>query len=352
MRTWTEYITWLQAVKYDLEKRNIKMFKFSATERQEFKECRRRWKYGSFNGMSLESKRPHEALTFGTLIHEALAHYYRDKGDPVRYFIEHWDEDHPSTAALFPLGQEMLRGYVAFSQKYDTNWEVLAVEQEWELPLVDKAGNPLILNIGDNQVCPTLVGTFDLLVKEGSNFIVVDHKTSCMKLQPDELEWNDQLPIYIYACNKIFDVKFVAMWNQLRKKAPTVPRLLKSGGLSKAKDIDTTYETYLQTILQHNLQESDYADILKSLKERPNSFYEREVIIKSERALRLIERYLVLEAMDMAQAVNTPEYPSPTSECSWKCDYKALCRARNIDADEERLISHYFQKRQIKEVYM
>jgi hypothetical protein len=362
MRSWKEYLTWLYDTKRMLRIRGIKQFKFSATERQEFKECHRRWQFGSYNVRGLEPRRPAMPLWFGSAIHKALAEYYENSIDPEKYFTEIWAKEIDRVPYQYkgnlqeqmPLGQAMLRGYQQYAMEADKFFKILGVEKEWELPMIAQNGEPFVLEYQDEFYCPTLVGTFDLIafhVVQERPFII-DHKTSAMSLETAELEWNDQLPVYIYAANKIFQAKFAAIWNQLRKKIPTIPRVLKTGGLSKSKSIDTTYAIYLNEIWRHSLNEKDYAEILKILKEKPNTFFQREAIIKTPQSLRRLEKMLLLEAKDMLYATNEDVYPTPTMDCKWKCDFKPLCRAMNIDADVERLIQLQYQKREIKKLYV
>jgi len=76
------------------------------------------------------------------------------------------------------------------------------------------------------------------------------------------------------------------IFNLVRAKLPTVPQVLKSGGLSKAKSIDTDVDTYLQAIKDNRLNPNDYVDILNHLKENSNRSSRDTEFIVHQRSLR------------------------------------------------------------------
>jgi len=369
MRTWKEYQKYLEDVYEWVEAKNIKVFKASATDRIEFKECRRRWHFGSLSCMRLESKMPALPLHFGTAIHAALEAFYCKK-DPVKEFIALWQENLDEAREMnlpeenimlmeehLDLGVAMLEGYQGYAKTADTDWEVLNTELEWEFPLVESDGTPLVFEFNDEIVLPMVVGRFDLIVREkkSNHIMVVDHKTSCMKFDSAEIDFNDQLPIYIWAARKIFQNENIqAVWNQLRKKAPTIPKVLKSGGLSKDKSMDTTYDIYLKEIEKQKLNVKDYQKMLDNLHEKPQTFFERAVLYKSQAAIDQVDKNLRLELMEMIRYSHNIEhcFPYPNRDCVWKCDYKMLCRQLQIGANIDRLIERHYQPRKLTGVYV
>lgn len=59
----------------------------------------------------------------------------------------------------------------------------------------------------------------------------------------------------------------------VRFKAPVRPEVLKHGGLSKRKDIDTTYEIYRYAISENGLDWRQYDDMLNVLASKPDTFF-------------------------------------------------------------------------------
>jgi len=354
----------------ELDEQGIRVFKLSTTERQEFKRCRRRWDYSSFSRQSIEPKRPATALWFGTGIHYALAEYYEKELDPGTAFekwanegIEAiresqkglWDDQLKELEDIRQLGVDMLDGYVTWASLADfkegTGFkEVLLVEREFQVPIRDAEGNPLRFTDGAGQIWEChLVGRLDMIVQDFDGRLwVLDHKTSKDKLDPEILIMDDQMTIYLWAAQQIFGVPFEGCYyNVLRKKVPRVPPVLKSGGLSQAKDIDTTYEVYMQAIEDNGLNPDDYHKILDILQNKPNTFYQREKVRRNQHEIVIAGALLVGEAVDM---LNAPYiYPNPTWDCKWDCDYKELCLATNRNDDVEWLREAMFQTREPEE---
>ncbi len=65
------------------------------------------------------------------------------------------------------------------------------------------------------------------------------------------------------------------VYDIVKKEAPKPPELLKKGGLSKAKNQNTTVEMYRQAIEDHGLNPADYEDILQHLEDQGNKFLRR-----------------------------------------------------------------------------
>ena len=358
----------------------VRIFRLSATERQEFKECRRRWDYSSYSRQGLEPKSPAQALWFGTGIHHVLEYYYGkilqgeypEEAEVVEAWmawvntewtrIEEasgtalWEEQKKSFQAVIELGIQMLSGYVAWSSKADHMKssgfkKVLFTEREFIVPIPDPnspSGEPYCFQDGGGQLWEIwLVGRLDLVVEDFDGKIwCLDHKTSKDKLNPEHLLLDDQMTVYSWALQQILRTPVAGCYyNVLRKKAPTVPQVLVSGkGLSKAKSIDTTYDVYMDAILDSGFDPEDYKDILRVLADKPNTFFQREKVFRNQHELSLAGKQLALEAIDM---LNAPFiYPNPTWDCIWKCDFRNLCLSTNRGDDTSFLKEALFQKRE------
>jgi len=355
-----------------LEREGVKVFKMSTTEREEFKRCRRRWDFASLSRQGLEPKKPAIQLWFGTGIHRGLEVFYREQKNPVEEFeqwakteVERirqsqnglWDEQVQELENTIELGKRMLENYVAWASIEDSTsengfTEVLYTEREFQTPILDPSGNPARFIDRNGQVWEMhLVGRLDMVVRDHYGKIwLMDHKTSKDKLDPQILILNDQMTVYLWAAQQIFKMPFEgAFYNVLRKKLPTVPQLLKTGSLSKSKQIDTTYEVYLAEIEKHGFNPEDYRDILEHLQEKPNTFFQREKVRRNQHEIATAGRLLFLEAIDM---LNDPFiYTNMTWDCRWDCDFAQLCKAMNRNDDVDWLLRAMYQKRQSEGVY-
>lgn len=358
----------------ELEAQGVKIFRLSTTERQEFKECRRRWDFSSLSRQSIEPNRPAIALWFGTGIHHALEMYYNAHIDgtdvgfditvPWKEWYDSelkrleesqtvlWDEQKQELEEMFKLGYSMLQNYDEWSVVADTKPEtgfkkVLYTEREFAVPIPGEDDKPYRFTDGNGQEWECwLVGRLDMVVEDFEGRIwVLDHKTSKDRLDEEILVLDDQMTMYLWAAQQILQKPIEGCYyNVLRKKLPVVPEGLKSGkGLSKAKSIDTTYDVYLQAILDNGFDPADYEDILDHLANKKTGFFERVKVRRNQHEIAMAGRMLLLEAIDM---LNDPFiYPNPTRDCKWKCDYKDLCLALNRNDDIDYLLKALYRKR-------
>ena len=360
----SQHMEMMRMHQQEIEAAGGHIFKLSTTERQEFMECRKRWDYGSLSRQAIERKMPSAALWFGTSIHWALEQWYSgmDAQEVIpawQQWIENYLKDLPEEDLLLQeskinemkdLGAKMLEGYISWSKfadnKESTGFKnVLATEQEFAVQIPTQNG-PLQVKDKDGHIWePWLVGRWDMIVEDfnGKPWIL-DHKTSKDKVNAEMLLWDDQMTVYLWAAFQIFGIPFEGcMYNVLRKKIPTVPYLLKAGGLTKAKSIDTTYDTYFKAILDNQLNPDDYQDILEYLITKPNTFFERVKLSRNLHELQTTETYLRQQALDM---MCTPSiYPNFTRDCSWKCDYISLCLGEQKGDDVDFLRKQSFRKR-------
>lgn len=354
-----------------LEAQGIKIFRLSTTERQEFKECRRRWDFGSLSRKGIEPNRPAIALWFGTGIHHALEMWYSGQGDIAWHFrawyekelkrLEEsqavlWDEQKQEMEATYELGRDMLLNYVQWARVADykdgTGFKrVLYTEREFAVPVPGEDGQPYHFTDGKGQVWEMwLVGRLDMVVEDFDGRIwVLDHKTSKDRLDEEILILDDQMTLYLWAAQQILKHPIEGCYyNVLRKKLPVVPQVLANGkGLSKSKSIDTTYEVYLQAIEDNGFDPADYEDILDHLANKKTGFFERVKVRRNQHELAMAGRMLLMEAIDM---LNDPYiYTNPTRDCKWKCDYKDLCLAMNRNDDISYLLKTMYRKRSTEE---
>lgn len=404
-----QHMQMMQQREKDLTAAGIKIFRVSTTERAEFKECRRRWDFGSFSRQAIEPKKPAYALSFGTAIHYGLEQYYKSTIDatpdkePIsaaEAFTEKWRElsiktiyglrgeevpkykpeeisdayEKALTVAdeffvkdsqeYLGLGVKMLEGYSLWCQTADFNKDigfekVLYTEKEFAVPIPDPiTGEAYRFTDAGGQIWEMwLVGRFDMIVQDFDGWVwILDHKSSKDKLQREILILDDQMTMYLWALREIFRLwnspltyKIAGCYyNVLRKKLPRIPQVLKTGkSLTKAKDIDTTYEVYLQAIIDNDFDPEDYQDILTYLQSQPNTFFERAKVRRNAYEIAHAGSLLLSEAIDM---LNAPFiYPHFTWDCRWKCDYKDLCLAMNRNDDVSWMRESLFQKRELEE---
>lgn len=138
---------------------------------------------------NLRPRFPSASLVFGQVIHEALAHLFRGQGDPVRFFLERWEDvrtleltyaERDTWEKLRASGEALLERFVR--EELPQMGEVIATEKLFEL--------------GITSLDLPFVGIIDLVAQVKGKLTVVDFKTSGSAYQGHEAAMSDQLTAY------------------------------------------------------------------------------------------------------------------------------------------------------------
>lgn len=326
---------------------------------QMFRQCRLKWRLGSPRQMNLESKAPQSALWLGTGVHLGLEAYYKGKFegyivDPAEVF-EDWANQHINIARNGKflseeedqkmrddkeLGIGMLRHYTVWAPTVD-NFDIILVEEEFELTVHETDTHEYVVK-----------GRIDGAIQDREGIWIFEHKTTAHSNQNvQRLFLDEQAGEYIWAGSEILGKPVQgSLYNFLRKKLPTYPRVLQAGGLSVAANIDTTYEVYMQAIKDNNLREEDYFDYLEHLKEKGNTFFQREYTQRNPNEIRHLMHRLVEIDRDMERAEQEKAfYPSPSPTMCPMCTFFKVCLVRAEDGDVGFMLRNSYQQRPKKE---
>ena len=334
-----------------------KQFYISTTERQQFKRCRRQWKYGSYNAMALTPIRPAPALWIGTGVHHALASYYAHGTLPdvawrkwvlaeteklaERTGAELWLEEEVKLAETCEFYAKLLQRYHEYSTEFD-EFKVIDVEMQFSQPIPTPEGETDSCNT-------TLVGRVDGLIEIAGEYWILEHKTAAEAPNEKFLAIDDQSTCYMWGVQESFGVKIAGvLHNNLIKKLPSEPRLLKSGKLSKDRSAVTTAEVYSRAVTAHDLDLAEYAEHIAWLAALPERFFLRYWLRRSPEKLATIERQLYYEALDMQRGAL---YPTPTRDCAFMCDYYTLCVQEDNGIGLEASIEQQYSQRTPEGVY-
>jgi len=238
-------------------------------------------------------------------------------------FSQLFDEEKDKLGDLPRECDRLMRSYLWHYGASDP-WHVLEVELVLETDLPDGR---------------IYRGRIDLLVETPFGLYIVDHKTH--KTLPD---MNDRLldaasALYLWAAlrNKIPVQGFI--WNYVKTKAPTVPKLAYAGTRRErlsTRTIDTDYPTMYRALKKYGMPLADHAERLAWLKSQryqhgepqSSSFFRRDTLHKSPEVLRQIAR----EALHTSKRMH--EYPwdrvghierVPERSCKYMCSYMDLC---------------------------
>lgn len=310
------------------------MFKTSNSKNKVANRCLKQYYYKYI--LKYRRRIKSRALLVGSLVHECLESYFRDgnytttiKEWREKEFKKMFKEEQALHSDIIPLVKVLLRGYIS-------NWKSLNLEMEWVEKNFEYEIAPGII----------LVGKIDGKARDDkSRPWLVEHKT-CRKMPGEEVRIHDtQGVLYTWVLDQMGESTVGIIWDYLRTKLPARPELLKSGGLSTRKNIDTTYEVYLREIKKHGFDVRGYREILGELKEKRDSFYRQVKLPFNSSLCENVMSDLVVNSRQIIfmerECSGSPElWPrNLTRDCSW-CDYKTLCHAELRGEDVSFLLKH------------
>lgn len=322
------------------------MAKASSSKINLWRRCRRKAWYHDV--LKLKRKTQRIAPVRGTIIHECLQRYYNgeDWTTPINNLkidLDNvFDEEREMWLNLQSELYRIVRNYIASYRDIDAGIKTLATEKQFAIPL------------GDNH---TYMGTIDWIYQDNEGIWVADHKTVKQMPNREDLYTDLQTMMYFDVLNHLEEFKGLPIrgivFNHIRTKAPTTPKLLKSGALSKDKRIDTDVITYVSEIRRHGLNIDDYKDMIEHLKN--NVFYKRIKIPTREQTLNII-RDEIITTMDEIDFYTSKakQYGNDASKlftrtlvkgrCSWDCEYHSLCTAELLGTANEAILDEYEER--------
>ncbi len=275
----------------------MKRHHVSNSEIQAFKRCRRKWWLTYYRKLRPVREKNSGALRLGTNVHAALeAMYSLEPQDPIEVIRNLYEaertaaleiDDHEGLVKINKdgdLAMAMIEGYVQWVAEtgVDDDLDVFSVEEEISVDL--------------EAVPVTLIGKLDTRVRRRSDgrILSMDHKTA---ISIDDLVRQTEL-----------------------LEQPMMYQLLER--LNAPEGEHVTGGVY---------------NILRKVKRTGSSkppFYHREYIHHNDHELRsfwkrihgvLRDMVTVHDALDNGADPANVAYPTPTKDCSWDCDFRAIC---------------------------
>jgi len=298
----------------------------------------------------LEPLKESDPLRRGTFLHKLLEHHYNPKlkvratREAVEdAFDEHWrllveraDED---PERLQDAEDEILmlrRIWIAherFMAIHDVGWKVLAVEQEFEVPIPG--------------LSETLGGVIDLIIEYKKATWIVEHKTGAQPINPAMLNLDSQFSDYFYAGYKILGkAPAGVIYDYIRTKPPSYPKINQDGTVSKAK-CDTDKHTFIQTLKANNLSLDDYQDRINMLPDHLVSL--RHPVSRTKAQLTTFLQELI--ECTSAMQLFTGKYRNDTRDCTWDCAFFDVCTAEYLGGNSDNARKANFRIRQKDEVH-
>lgn len=297
-----------------------------ATEVGEFRNCRRKWFFGSHNGLNLEPVMRDKKLSEGICWHAGLESYY-STGDFETGFMTAFGEEVSLMQSVIGDGiyDELIQAdlnarkelaltlfelYKEWStttaEPSDYGMETVSVEQRLLIPLCTPKGNK-----SRTWVAVRLDG----VVKKDNIYYVLEHKylsKSTAVDNPQHLSLDLQMGIQQWALSHylaLHDPNAIiggALYNLTRKQMPS----------SRVK----------------------------------NPLFGRHLVHRSKTELDILVRGLYKDSQDMRATKRSPSErtynPQPTGICTWGCAFRSVCDAMNRGGDVKVLLDNGYQKRE------
>jgi hypothetical protein len=323
------------------------LMKVSVSKLKTWKSCQQKYNYKYIKGLKPKTKsRP---LTLGSLVHKCLEAH--DSNEDWVQVIKDYNTNEFSKlfleekAELGDIPHDCLRICRAYFNHYSE---------------VDKAFTTLYCEVGFMIRIPgtniVVEGIIDKVARNTRTNQVwgIEHKTAKRDIPTETFRTTDiQTTVYEWALAVMaselgFEAKEVGgmMFDYLRTKPMTMPKLLKAGSMSKAK-IDCDKWTYLEALKKEGLDAAEYEDFIATLD--TNNMFSRIPLAKSKAMVKLIMNDFVTGVNQMA------EYgEDPTRNLSWTCDrprceFRDLCMAEVQGLEVSSLIEQQFEKREVEE---
>jgi hypothetical protein len=178
----------------------------------------------------------------------------------------------------------------------------------------------------------------DLLVEDNYGLWIVDHKSN-IKLPDTGFRLRDKASALYIWCAHQNDIPVAGfIWNYIRAKAPTKPKLVdvkRSPRLSNVA-IETDYPTMVRAIKEYGIDHRPYIPQLRALKAarwhpdkvQASSFFRRDTLEKDTGLLNRVLR----AAMRTRDRMHGYDFTDPETvertvdrSCGWGCTYVDLC---------------------------
>jgi hypothetical protein len=304
----------------------------SNSELQTFKRCRRKWWLAWFRGLALRAEPPTGVRQIGDRCHRALKGHYVP-GGPTRpeQLLDELErliildrtaagEMEPDVAKKFEseadLERIMLEGYVEWlaTTGADADYEVIAPETYLEAHIINYVPTSV-----------AIIGKLDVRLRRRSDgaHLFMDHKTVGDLRAPTLMLPLDEQMLHYH--------------------------LLESLNVDEGKrSVGALY------------------NMLKRVKRTDRAkppFYERVEVRHNEHELRSYRRRVqteVIEILELEEELNGPAgkhpesvaYPSPRRECTWDCDFFAVCPMFDDGSRAEAMLAQLYTKRDPLEYYI
>ena len=182
--------------------------RLSYSKLSSYRRCPRAWKRTYLDGEFKQKNRPF--FSFGNAVHETFEQFYdprRNTKPTLKNLLALWDKtfqsypegyaDDKEKQKYYQTGLEMINKYFIHFVEGGKFHPAYAIEKYFELPL------------GKNAVMTGYIDRIDQLEEDA--YEILDYKTEHTRRRQEAVDQDDQLTIYFWACETIFQLKIKQM---------------------------------------------------------------------------------------------------------------------------------------------
>lgn len=309
---------------------------------------------------NLQAKRKNSNLFRGITAHDILRDWYllqREHGGITvtpDEFVARWITNYWTDATNLPIFEDELfdhrkeveqvatyvRRFLELG-KFD-DWTILHVEEEFTIEI---DGHKVTFT-------PDLVA-----MDPDGNVWIIDHKTSGKHIDRDALDIRPQALFYYIGVSQFYENVAGFIFNYIRKKVPTTPRLNKTGkkAVTDLNRIDTDYETLRAFIVANDLlDEPAHRRRLGELRDRDTFFFQHPFYITPdmvEQAAKDIAARLRLISMHYLDrdTIGYPRTVQPFDGCK-RCEFNSIC-VTELTGGNTDMVLQWYEPREEKNPY-
>lgn len=313
----------------------------SFSEVSSYRRCPKQWEYRYLQRHKRKFKGVR--LLKGEILHEMLNAYVNKKIDKnydgpdpwdvletyAEEFSTYFEEERDMHGDVIGDCGKIFEGYLRKYRKDSLTYEESEVKIELDLS-----------KLGSGVLPVKFIGFIDKIARDPQKRRwIMDHKFVKSIPTADDRFAELQLLLYVWAYgmkNPKTQLDGVC-WDYGRSKAPTEPEVLKSGELSKRKNLDCDPHTYLKAIRRERLDATQYVDMLEHLEGKEDTFFERVFLPKpsTDMIIEVVNDFFQTAAEIQAKRDGGRCARSMSSFNCSTCEYRTLCEAevRGLDAD-------------------
>ena len=313
----------------------------SFSEVSSYRRCPKQWEYRYLKRIKRKFKGVR--LLRGEILHEMLNAYVNSKiikgydgNDPwdvleeyAEKFGAYFEEERDMHGDIIGDCGKIFEGYLRKYRKDPLTYEASEIKVELDLS-----------KLGSGAINVTFIGFIDKIARDAQDRRwIVDHKFLKSIPTADDRFAELQLLLYVwaYGMENPKDKLDGVCWDYARAKAPTEPEVLKSGELSKRKNLDCDPYTYLKVIRRERLDAKQYVDMLELLEGKEDTFFERVFLPKpsTNMIIEVVNDFLQTAAEIQAKRDGGRCARSMSTFNCNTCEFRTLCEAevRGLDSD-------------------